>query len=300
MGADAYRLGLGVLQWPIRALGAAAASGAVGGPSPVTFVADPTDIVVVPVLLVPLALALARGSTTGPASVSLPAATERVDGFSLAVAVLAALLLLGAVVDGWAHTHVASSLETVLTPWHGLLYATSAALVALLGSWALAHWDGGGPLRRAIPAGHGSPIAGRWRLGLAGAWYTLWHLVFGILEADAAAPREARRTSHWALGPGWWRWDRCERRCCGARWRRPRDSAHGAGAGRRDRASSRSRPTSRTRCSIRGRCSRSHRSHRCGRSRHWASGPRAAVGGGRRRDVASSGCGRGPHPARSR
>lgn len=62
IGADAYRLGLGVLQWPLRALGAAAAGGAVGGPSPVSFVADPTDIVVVPILLVPLALALARGS----------------------------------------------------------------------------------------------------------------------------------------------------------------------------------------------------------------------------------------------
>ena len=62
IGADAYRLGLGVLQWPLRALGAAAAGGAVGGRRAVSFVADPTDIVVVPILLVPLALALARGS----------------------------------------------------------------------------------------------------------------------------------------------------------------------------------------------------------------------------------------------
>ena len=60
LGADAYRSGLGLLQWPFRAIGASIAGDTVGGPSPVTFVADPTDALVLPILLVPLALSMTR------------------------------------------------------------------------------------------------------------------------------------------------------------------------------------------------------------------------------------------------
>ncbi len=46
-GAEAYRAGLGLLQWPFRAVGAAVQGGTpVDGPVPVVFVADPTDVVV--------------------------------------------------------------------------------------------------------------------------------------------------------------------------------------------------------------------------------------------------------------
>ncbi len=195
LGGDAYRVGLGLLQWPFRALAGAATGGLVSGPSAVTLVADPTDVVVLPILLVPLAMTITRASTA--ASTVVPRVRARVDAFSLTVAVLATLLLLGAVVDGWAHTHVASSLETVLTPWHGLLYATSAALYAVLGAWALAHWDGRS-LRRAIPAGHGITYVGALVFGLAGLGDTLWHLAFGI-EADAEA---LVSPTHLALGIG--------------------------------------------------------------------------------------------------
>jgi hypothetical protein len=187
VGAEAYRVGLGLLQWPFAAVAAVAGGHAVAGPVSVSFVADPTDVVVLPILLVPLALTRARvlagdrPARVRGATVGRPA----FDAFSLMIAVIASLLFLGALVDGWAHTHLASSLETVFTPWHGLLYLTAAALYAVLGATLLSGWDGRS-LRGAIPAGHGLTYLGAAIFGLAGLADSGWHLVFGI-EADAEA-----------------------------------------------------------------------------------------------------------------
>jgi hypothetical protein len=48
--SEAFRVGLGVLQWPFRALGAWAAGGTIGAPVPVAAVADAEDLLALPAL----------------------------------------------------------------------------------------------------------------------------------------------------------------------------------------------------------------------------------------------------------
>jgi hypothetical protein len=57
---DAYRVGLGLAQWPFGALAALATGSPVTGPTRVAFAADPTDLLTLPALVVPLLLASRR------------------------------------------------------------------------------------------------------------------------------------------------------------------------------------------------------------------------------------------------
>jgi len=50
--SEAFRVGLGVVQWPFRTLGAWIAGGTVTGPVPVTVVADAEDLIALPALAV--------------------------------------------------------------------------------------------------------------------------------------------------------------------------------------------------------------------------------------------------------
>jgi len=59
-----YRSGLGLLQWPFRALAAVLAGDATPALSRVQLTADPSDLIVLPALLVPVLLA--RAVTTTP------------------------------------------------------------------------------------------------------------------------------------------------------------------------------------------------------------------------------------------
>jgi hypothetical protein len=61
LAADFYRAGLGILQWPIAALASVAASGTLPDLRPVAFVRDPTDLVALPALLLPIAIGWRRG-----------------------------------------------------------------------------------------------------------------------------------------------------------------------------------------------------------------------------------------------
>jgi hypothetical protein len=60
-GADAYRWFLGAVQWPLRIAAALVAGLPVPDLAAVRFAADPTDLITMPALLVPLALAWRRG-----------------------------------------------------------------------------------------------------------------------------------------------------------------------------------------------------------------------------------------------
>lgn len=68
LAGDAYRWGLGGLQWPVQALRQLLAGGAVPGVSPVHLTPDPTDLLTVPFVLVAVAAgwrrtALSAGAT---------------------------------------------------------------------------------------------------------------------------------------------------------------------------------------------------------------------------------------------
>ena len=53
-GGDGYRWFIGILQWPFRIAGALAAGAPLPAIAPVRFAADPTDLITLPALLVPL------------------------------------------------------------------------------------------------------------------------------------------------------------------------------------------------------------------------------------------------------
>ena len=59
--ADVYRIGLGALQWPFAAMLAVVGSGTLPDFRPVAFVADPTDLIVLPALLIPIIVGRRRG-----------------------------------------------------------------------------------------------------------------------------------------------------------------------------------------------------------------------------------------------
>ena len=59
--ADVYRTGLGALQWPFAAFVALVGSGTLPELRPVAFVRDPTDLIALPALLIPIIVGRRRG-----------------------------------------------------------------------------------------------------------------------------------------------------------------------------------------------------------------------------------------------
>ncbi len=72
---EAYRWGLALLQWPFRSLVALLAGGALPPLSPVSLVRDPSDLVALPSVLLPLLLV--RPWRSAPVGASLGTARER-------------------------------------------------------------------------------------------------------------------------------------------------------------------------------------------------------------------------------
>ena len=66
VAGDAFRIGLAVLQWPVRLVVSALAGNGVPSLAPVSLVADPTDVVALVALSIPVALvAYVRPATDG-------------------------------------------------------------------------------------------------------------------------------------------------------------------------------------------------------------------------------------------
>lgn len=191
LAGDVYRYGLGLIQWPLGALVAAISGGPIPALGmPVALVADPSDLVTLPALAIPLAIAIVSRGHAG---------ADRRRGRDLAVAMLAIGMFVGAVVDGWAHSNLPSALETVLTPWHAIVYTSFALLVAvLLGDAALTaqarppvvyRQTVGAEFARLaslVAPGYGPTVVGAVLFVAAGLADTTWHVAFG-LEADAEA-----------------------------------------------------------------------------------------------------------------
>ncbi len=101
----------------------------------------------------------------------------RFDWISVA---LSAWLVGGAYLDGWAHNHIGSRLESFFTPWHAVLYSGFlVCAIFLFGTHArnLArgyHW------RHAVPSGYEQSLLGVIVFALGGVGDLLWHTLFGI------------------------------------------------------------------------------------------------------------------------
>jgi len=99
----------------------------------------------------------------------------------LVTVVLAALLIGGSLADAWAHSNLASELETFFTPWHGLLYGGYAATAAWT-IWLGFRRRGTTPRwwRDGWPAGYALGALGAVGFLAAGVGDMLWHTIFGV------------------------------------------------------------------------------------------------------------------------
>ena len=111
-----------------------------------------------------MAVAAIRGRTTEAAS------AWRAD---VVTGLLGLWMTLGSYVDGWAHTHLISTQESFLTPWHGILYS------GWLGAAAWIY------LNRDRP-GYRLGLYGAIGFGVGGLFDMIWHAAFGI-ESNAEA-----------------------------------------------------------------------------------------------------------------
>ena len=98
---------------------------------------------------------------------------------------LAATWLVGGVLaDGWAHQH--ETLESVITPWHAILYTGFLAVSAWVGWNGWRHHRSGTPWQASFPAGYGLGAVGAVVFWLSGFADLCWHQAFGIEKGDAA------------------------------------------------------------------------------------------------------------------
>ena len=100
--------------------------------------------------------------------------------------------------DGWAHGRQLLALESVITPWHLVVYAAFLAVaIVLLGPPVTAMLAARSAVA-AIPAGFGTSVVGVAFFLAMGVADTAWHVLFGI-EADAEA---LLSPTHLGLGVG--------------------------------------------------------------------------------------------------
>jgi hypothetical protein len=99
----------------------------------------------------------------------------------LVTAVLATLMIGGALADTWAHSNLADELETFFTPWHALLYS-GFALTAAWTFW-LGYRNRGRTSRwwrNGWPVGYGLGALGAVGFIAGGVLDMIWHSIFGV------------------------------------------------------------------------------------------------------------------------
>ena len=92
----------------------------------------------------------------------------------------------GIFVDGWAHNHLVSSLETFFTPWHGIFYSGFTALAFLLFTYSILNRKKGYPFFHSVPKEYILSLAGVCIFFIGGIGDMVWHILFGI-EASVEA-----------------------------------------------------------------------------------------------------------------
>jgi hypothetical protein len=98
--------------------------------------------------------------------------------------VFGAWIIVGLFIDGWAHNH--QKPETVLTPWHAVLYSGFLASAWYAVAVARRRRRPGQNLWDAAPAGHRLVLAGLIVFGFGASGDMAWHSLFGV-EASLSA-----------------------------------------------------------------------------------------------------------------
>jgi hypothetical protein len=126
---------------------------------------------------------MATKAKTIPRSGAAHSAASQVESslrFDWLMTLLPSWVLIGLYVDGWAHVHIASTLETFFTPWHAMLYTGMlVSLIALLVALVRNHSAGYAWLK-SLPAGYELSLVGAILFGMGGVLDMGWHILFGI------------------------------------------------------------------------------------------------------------------------
>lgn len=107
-------------------------------------------------------------------------------GFAWRVIGAALWLIGGLYLDGWAHHHLETSLETFFTPWHGVFYTGFLVMLGVLSAPLLRDRTSGRAWLARIPQGYSLAVVGAALFLAGGAGDMLWHELVGI-EADVEA-----------------------------------------------------------------------------------------------------------------
>jgi hypothetical protein len=94
--------------------------------------------------------------------------------------------IIGAYVDGWAHTHLDSALETIFTPWHAIFYSGIFLSGLCLATMWVLNVRKGYSASRALPKEYMFALWGIIIALCAGVGDFCWHTFFGI-EKDIEA-----------------------------------------------------------------------------------------------------------------
>lgn len=100
-------------------------------------------------------------------------------GFDWLMGVLAALLMGGLLIDGWAHSHGEVD-QSFLTPWHALLYGSVAVNGLVLLVAGIIGLRNGFAFRNALPPGYWVAAIGVVIFLVGGGFDGWWHTMFGI------------------------------------------------------------------------------------------------------------------------
>ena len=124
-------------------------------------------------------MATAVGAVTERVPHAPPQEAVTTTGFDWVATVLASWLIGGIFLDGWAHAHI-PALESIVTPWHAVLYSGYGANAAFL-AVALARRHGRGQhWRAALPTGYFLSLMGTAIFLVGGVSDLTGHALFGI------------------------------------------------------------------------------------------------------------------------
>lgn len=102
------------------------------------------------------------------------------DTFDRVYVAISLFFTAGLFLDGYAHNHLLSTIESFFTPWHAVFYAGFFATVGWLGVAFLRGRRQGLSWRQAVPPGYDLSLIGAAVFFAGGLGDMIWHTLFGI------------------------------------------------------------------------------------------------------------------------